>query len=69
MAQAENVTLWPLVLLIDRSHVAVRHGELARMNRPIYFWQAVWRHLALGAVLGALLDRHQNHAATDGEAA
>jgi hypothetical protein len=55
MAQTENLTLWPLVLLIDHSHVAVKSGDLAHMNRPIYFVQAVWRHLALGAVLGALL--------------
>ena len=55
MAQAENLTLWPLVLLIDRSHPAVKSGDLAHMSRPIYFGQAVWRHLALGAVLGALL--------------
>ena len=55
MAQVENATLWPLLLLIDRSHVAVERGELARMNRPVYFAQAVWRHLALGAVLGAVI--------------
>jgi hypothetical protein len=57
MAQAENLTLWPLVLLIDRSHVAVGSGDLAHLNHPTYFAQAVWRHLALGAVLGALLGR------------
>jgi hypothetical protein len=55
MAQTENLTLWPLVVLLDRSHVAVKSGDLAPMNRPVYFVQAVWRHLALGAVLGALL--------------
>jgi hypothetical protein len=55
MAQAENATLWPLLLVIDRSHVAVARGELDRMNRPVYFAQAVWRHVALGAVLGAVL--------------
>jgi hypothetical protein len=57
MAQIENVTLWPLVLLIDRFHVAVKRGDLASMSRPVYFWQAAWRHLALGIVLGALLGR------------
>jgi hypothetical protein len=55
MAQAENATLWPLVLFIDRFHVAVKRGDLESMSRPVYFWQAAWRHLALGAVLGALL--------------
>lgn len=57
MAQAENATLWPLVWLIDRSHVAVKRGDLAPLSQPVYFWQAIWRHLALGAVLGALLGR------------
>ena len=57
MAQTENVTLWPLVLLIDRTHIAVKRGDLASMSRPVYFGQAAWRHLALGAVLGALLGR------------
>lgn len=57
MAQTENLTLWPLVLLIDRSHVAVKRGDLAPLNESVYFGQAVWRHLALGAVMGALLGR------------
>jgi hypothetical protein len=55
MAQFENATLWPLVLLLDRSHVAVKGGHLAPMHQPVYFGQAVWRHLALGAVMGWLL--------------
>ncbi|MGE3272664.1 MAG: hypothetical protein AB7P40_28250 [Chloroflexota bacterium] len=55
LAQFENATLWPLVLLLDRTHVAVKRGDLAPMNQPMYFVQAVWRHLALGVVIGALL--------------
>ncbi len=55
MAQAENASLWPLVMLLDRTHPAVKSGALAPMNRPIYFTQAVWRHLALGAVMGLIL--------------
>lgn len=55
MAQAENAALWPLVLVLDRTHPAVASGALARMNRPAYVAQAVWRHLALGAVLGLVL--------------
>lgn len=57
MAQIENTTLWPLVLLLDRTHVAVKRGALAPMNTRVYFLQAVWRHLALGAVIGLLLPR------------
>jgi hypothetical protein len=55
MAQAENVALWPLVILMDRLHPAVESGALAPMNHPIYFAQAAWRHLALGAVMGLVL--------------
>jgi hypothetical protein len=58
MAQAENVALWPIVLLLDRSHTAVKTGDHAPMNRPVYFVQAVWRHAALGSVMGALLARN-----------
>ena len=57
MAQLENALLWPIVMLMDRVHPAVRSGDLAPMNRPVYFGQAVWRHLALGAVMGACLGR------------
>jgi hypothetical protein len=62
MAQFENATLWPVLMVLDRIHPAVRSGELTPMNRPIYFGQAVWRHLALGVVMGALLGSPQNAA-------
>lgn len=55
MAQLENLTLFPLLLPIDRTHPAVASGDLAPTFTVTYFGQAVWRHLALGAVLGALL--------------
>jgi hypothetical protein len=55
MAQVENTTLWPLMLLINRSHPAVRRGELANLTRPIFFAQEAWRHLALGAGIGLVL--------------
>lgn len=55
MAQIENVVLWPLVAVFDRIHPAIEHGELAPLNRPIYVAQAIWRHLALGVAVGALL--------------
>ena len=55
MAQAENLALWPLILLIDRVHPAIRRGALAPLNRPAYFAQAVLRHAALGVVLGLVL--------------
>lgn len=55
MAQAENLLLWPLIVVIDRVHPAVRQGALAPLNRPVYFAQAVLRHAALGGVLGLIL--------------
>ncbi len=57
MAQVENASLWPLVVLMDRIHPAVKRGNLAPMNRPTYFAQAVLRHIALGATLGLLNER------------
>ena len=55
MGQVENAVLWPLILLIDRVHPAIRGGTIAPLNRPVYFAQAVLRHAALGAVLGLVL--------------
>ena len=54
-AQIENTSLWPLVILIDRHHPAVKRGKLSPLNQPVYFVQGVWRHVVLGAVIGALL--------------
>lgn len=55
MGQVENVALWPLIVLVDRVHPAVRSGTIAPLNRPVYFAQSVLRHVALGAVLGLVL--------------
>ena len=50
----ENTLLWGLVPLFDRYHPAIRAGELPKMNRPVPFAQQVLRHIAYGAVLGAV---------------
>ena len=55
MGQVENALLWPLILIIDRVHPAIRRGAIAPLNRPVYFAQSVLRHVALGAVLGLVL--------------
>lgn len=55
MGQVENALLWPLIPIIDRIHPAIRVGALSPLNRPVYFAQAVLRHVALGAVLGLVL--------------
>ena len=55
LVQIENTTLWPLCHPLERVHPAIRSGELASLTSPVYFGQQVWRHLALGLVLGLLL--------------
>ena len=55
--QAENAGSWPLVLFLDRHHPAIKAGALCRLNQPVYFAQEVWRHLAFGVTLGALLEQ------------
>jgi len=55
--QIENAVTWPLVMLCDRHHPAVRAGVLSPLNRPVYFVQEIWRHLAFGVALGLLLPR------------
>jgi hypothetical protein len=54
-AQIENTTLFPLLYPIEQRHPAVKSGALASLTGPAYMARSVWRHLALGAVLGALL--------------
>ena len=52
-AMIENFGLWPLGRLADRHHPA--RAELVRLtgNRRA-MWQATWRHLLFGIVLGEL---------------
>lgn len=50
----ENTVLWGFVPLFDRYHPAITAGELPKMNRPVPFAQQVLRHIAYGAVLGAV---------------
>ena len=50
----ENTVLWAIVPLFDRYHPAIREGKLPKMNRPVPFLQQVLRHIAYGAVLGAV---------------
>ncbi|HEY8598515.1 MAG TPA: DUF6789 family protein [Thermomicrobiales bacterium] len=53
----ENTLLWAIVPLFDRYHPAIREGKLPKMNRPVPFLQQVLRHIAYGAVLGAVYGR------------
>jgi hypothetical protein len=53
LALLEHLATWPLTALTDRFHPA--RSEMPRLagNRHA-FWQAAWRHLLFGAVLGEL---------------
>ena len=55
LLQIENTALFPLVWGMDKGHPAVKSGDLAPMWSRVYFAQQAWRHLALGAVMGAVL--------------
>jgi hypothetical protein len=56
-ALAENTILWPLLLLVDRYHPAVRAGTLPRYNRPWPFLAENLRHAAYGLTLGYVFPR------------
>jgi hypothetical protein len=53
LALTEHLVSWPLTALTDRFHPA--RGELPRLRgNQNAFWQAAWRHLLFGVVLGEL---------------
>jgi hypothetical protein len=62
-ALAEHVGLWPLVRVTDRLHPARRELPKLTGNRNA-FWQAAWRHLLFGVVLGEV-ERRLNEAPED----
>lgn len=53
VALTEHVALWPLGALNDRFHPARKELPALSGNRQA-FWQAAWRHLLFGLVLGEL---------------
>lgn len=56
-AVVENTLLWPLIVLIDRFHPAVRSGELPSYNGAWPFAVENLRHIAYGFTLGLIFDR------------
>ena len=56
-ANLENVVLYPLTAAADRIHPGVRDGQIDRYWTWPAFWQSVPRHVAYGAVLGAVYTR------------
>jgi hypothetical protein len=56
-ATAENLTLWPVIILLDRIHPAIGDGSLPEYNHAWPFIAESVRHLAFGLVLGALYER------------
>lgn len=55
-ANVENAVLYPLALL-ERHHPAIARGEIDRYWNATAFIQSIPRHVAYGAVLGALYER------------
>lgn len=53
VALAEHFALWPLGALSDRFHPARDDIPTLRGNRRA-FYQAIWRHLLFGVILGEL---------------
>ncbi len=53
-AQVENLTLWPLMLAVDRFHPARREGQLGAGWSRTSFVAGALRHAVYGFVLGAL---------------
>ena len=56
-AMAENAILWPIIILIDRVHPAVKSGAAPRYNQPAPAALEVVRHAAYGIVLGTVYER------------
>ena len=58
VAEAESAGLWPVTILFDRVHPAVRSGEWPPIFRdPRAFCHSMLGHLVFGATLGALTSR------------
>ena len=53
VALGEHIALWPLGALSDRLHPARKELPVLAGNRRA-FWQAFWRHLLFGVILGEL---------------
>jgi hypothetical protein len=56
-ATAENLTLWPIIIVLDRIHPAIRDGSLPEYNHGWPFIAESLRHAVYGCVLGALYGR------------
>lgn len=61
-AMVENTGLWPLVLLLDRIHPAIKDGDLSRYNGMLPFALEVVRHVSYGAALGFAYEQLQQRA-------
>lgn len=56
-AMVENTVLWPVIILLDRIHPAIRAGDLPAFNRRWPFIAENLRHAAYGIVLGVTDER------------
>ncbi len=59
-AMIENTVLWPVIIVLDQVHPAIKSGELPTFNRPWPFIAENIRHAAFGIVLGAIHERTSN---------
>jgi hypothetical protein len=56
-ALVENLTLWPVLFVLDRVHPAIRAGDLPEFGHRWPFVVETLRHLAYGLTLGVLFPR------------
>lgn len=56
-ALVENTLLWPILIVLDRIHPAIRSGELPAYNHLWPFFVENLRHAAFGIVLGTTFER------------
>jgi hypothetical protein len=54
MALAENTAVWPLTYVADRIHPGREKLEVSLWGNRRAFYQASWRHILFGVVLGEL---------------
>jgi hypothetical protein len=64
-ALIENTVLWPVIIVLDRVHPAIRSGDLPPYNRLWPFIAENVRHAAFGIALGAVYERLERRRVPD----
>lgn len=55
-AMVENTVLWPVIIVLDHIHPAIKAGELPTFNRRWPFVAENLRHAAYGLILGTVFE-------------